>query len=224
MGRIILIEGTDCSGKETQSNLLMEKLKSEGLKVGKLAFPDYDSPTGKIIGGPYLGKSYICESWFDEGAVNVDGKVASLYYAADRLYHKELIIELLNKNDVLILDRYTISNMAHQGCKLSNKEDRIEMYKWLEELEFNLLGLPRPDGVIFLYMPEEVSEELKKSREEIPDEHEKSKEHLTNAENAYLELSQLYGFKKIDCSCDGKARSKESISEDVYNVVKDIIK
>ena len=74
MGKIILIEGTDCSGKETQSNLLMEKLKSEGLKVDKLAFPDYDSPTGKIIGGPYLGKSYICQSWFDEGAVNVDAK------------------------------------------------------------------------------------------------------------------------------------------------------
>ncbi len=76
----MLIEGTDCSLKETQSNLLVERLKSEGLKVKKISFPMYESPTGKIIGGPYLGKSYICNSWFKEGTTKVDGKVASLIF------------------------------------------------------------------------------------------------------------------------------------------------
>ena len=92
-GKLIVIEGTDCSGKETQTNKLMERLKRDGHKVFKFSFPSYDSPTGRIIGGPYLGKDYICESWFEEGAINVNPKVASLYYAADRLYNMPKIIE-----------------------------------------------------------------------------------------------------------------------------------
>ena len=91
-GKLIVIEGTDCSGKETQTNLLLKKLNSEGIKVEKFSFPNYQSPTGKIIGGPYLGKEYICDCWFSEGATKVDPKVASLYYAADRKYNIHKII------------------------------------------------------------------------------------------------------------------------------------
>lgn len=82
-GKIIVIEGTDCSGKETQSKKLIERLNKEGIKTEYFSFPQYNTPTGRIVGGPYLGKSYICECWFPEGAINVDPKVASLYYAAD---------------------------------------------------------------------------------------------------------------------------------------------
>ena len=91
MGKFIVIEGTDCSGKETQSKLLVEKLEKMGKKAIRLTFPNYDSPTGKIVGGPYLGKKEICECWFKEGAVNLDPKVASLYYAADRKYNENSI-------------------------------------------------------------------------------------------------------------------------------------
>ena len=86
-GKLILIEGTDCSGKETQTKLLIDKLKKDKIECIRIGFPDYDSPTGKIIGGPYLGKEYICSGWFSEGAPNVDPKVSSLYYGADFLYH-----------------------------------------------------------------------------------------------------------------------------------------
>ncbi len=113
--------------------------------------------------------------------------------------------------------------MAHQGCKFSNKKDRNSMYKWIEDLEFNFLGLPRPDLVILLYMSNEVSEVLKKNRKESPDEHEKFKEYLIKAEEAYLELSQLYNFKKVDCTLNGTIRSLESICEEVYKKVKSII-
>jgi len=82
-GKLILIEGTDCSGKETQSKMLEKRLKKENVKVAQMSFPVYDSPTGRIIGGPYLGKEYICSGWFPEKAPNVEWKVASLYYAAD---------------------------------------------------------------------------------------------------------------------------------------------
>jgi len=78
-GKLIVIEGTDCSGKETQTKLLIKHLESKGKKVISFSFPMYDTPTGKIIGGPFLGKEYICDGWFPEGASAVDGKVASLY-------------------------------------------------------------------------------------------------------------------------------------------------
>ena len=94
-GKIIVIEGTDCSGKETQSKKVIENLKEYNFKY--FAFPNYDSPTGKIIAGPYLGKESVCEGWFPEGAANVSFKIASLYYAADRKYNIDKIEEMLNE-------------------------------------------------------------------------------------------------------------------------------
>ena len=88
MGKLILIEGTDCSGKETQSKLLKNKIEKDNKTCVYFSFPNYDSPTGKIVGGPYLGKEEISHSYFSEGAVNVNPKVASLYFAADRLYSR----------------------------------------------------------------------------------------------------------------------------------------
>ena len=85
-GKLIAIEGTDCSGKETQANLLVKKLKAMGHKAIVIGFPMYDSPTGKIIGGPFQGGTSICESWFEEGPTNVDPKISCLFYAADRKY------------------------------------------------------------------------------------------------------------------------------------------
>ena len=195
MGKLIVIEGTDCSGKQTQAEKLVERLKQDGINVVKFSFPNYDSPTGKIVGGPYLGKGYISEGYFPEGAPNVDGKVASLYYAADRLYNIDIIKKSLEEDKIVILDRYVESNMAFQGSKFNTKEERIEMFKWLEELEYNMLKLPRPDKVLFLYMPYQYACELKKNREEKPDQHELSESILKNAENTYLELANLkFGF------------------------------
>ena len=123
-GMLILIEGTDCSGKETQSKLLVERLNNEGIKTIYLTNPHYDTPTGKIVGGPYLGKEEICKSFFAEGAVNVDPKVAALYYGADRLYNKNTIEEHLNEGYVIIQDRYVESNMAHQGGKINDAKKK----------------------------------------------------------------------------------------------------
>lgn len=218
-GKLIVIEGTDCSGKETQSKLLVKKLEKQNCPCVRLCFPNYDSPTGKIVGGPYLGKSYICNGWFSEGATNVDPKVSSLYYAADRKYNVKEIEELINKGINVILDRYSYSNLAHQGGKIKDKKERFDMYNWLNKLEFELLELPEADIKLFLHMPYEVSCELKKGREELPDEHEASKEHLLMAENAYIEVANLYNFKTIECSKNNKPRSIEEINEEVYSYV-----
>jgi len=223
-GKLIVIEGTDCSGKETQSNLLIEKLKNDGIRIEKFSFPNYNSPTGKIIGGPYLGKSYICEGWFPEGAPNVDPRVSALLYAADRVYNIDKIKFLLDNGVNVILDRYVYSNMAHQGGKLDNEVDRNSMYDWLDNLEFNLLDLPKPDISVFLHMPFEFSLTLKKNREEDLDQNEKDKNHLINAEKAYIELAKKYDFYTIECNDGDRIKSIDEINVDLYNYVSDIIK
>jgi dTMP kinase len=219
-GKLIVIEGTDCSGKETQSKLLVKNLEKEGIKVFCMGFPRYDTPTGKIVGGCYLGKPEIGESFFTEGATNVDPKVACLYYAADRKYNMKEAMEYLEKGYYVILDRYTTSNMGHQGGKIHDKDERFNMYQWIDRLEYWLLELPKPDVTIFLHMPYEYSLELKKNREFL-DEHEKSPEHLKNAETAYIELSELYNWKKIECVKDGKIKTIEEISKEVLALVKE---
>jgi len=223
-GKLIVIEGTDCSGKETQSNLLIEKLKNDGVRIEKFSFPNYNSPTGRIIGGPYLGKSYICDGWFPEGAPNVDPKVSALYYAADRLYNIDKIKFLLENGVNVILDRYVYSNMAHQGGKLDSESDRNSMYDWLDNLEFNLLELPKPDISVFLHMPFEFSLILKKNREEAMDQNEKDKNHLINAENAFIELAKKYDFYTIQCNDGDRIKTIEEINEDLYNYVSNKIK
>lgn len=220
-GKLIVIEGTDCSGKETQSNLLIDKLKKQNIRIEKFSFPNYNSPTGKIIGGPYLGKSYICDGWFNEGAPNVNPKVSALYYAADRLYNIDKIKFLLDNGVNVILDRYIYSNMAHQGGKLNDKEERFNMYEWLDNLEFNLLELPKPDISVFLHMPYECSISLKKNREEGLDQHEKDKNHLVCAENAYLELANKYDFYTIECNDGDRIKSIDEINVDLYNYIID---
>ena len=215
MAKLILIEGTDCSGKETQTKKVIERLNDDNIKSVYFGFPNYESPTGKIIGGSYLGKPAIGPCIFPEGATNVPAKVASLYFAADRLYNIDKINSYLKQDINVFLDRYVVSNMAHQGGQITDKTERKRMYKWLEDLEYGLLNLPKPDITIFLHMPYEFSLVLKSARSEALDELEKSKEHLIAAERAYLELVELYGFDKIECVRDGEIRSIEDINDEL---------
>lgn len=221
-GKLIVIEGNDCTGKETQSRLLKERLESEGIPVFTMAFPRYDTPTGRIIGGPLLGKSYICDSYF-ENPGEVPPKVASLYYSADRLYNRGEILENLNNGVHVILDRYTTSNMGHQAGKLESKQERDEMFEYFEHLEYDMLELPRPDGVILLHMPYENTLELKKDRSEAPDKVENDEKYLRNAESAYLEMKEKYGFKYVPCTESKKIRAISDINDDVYRFAKEII-
>ena len=223
-GKLIVIEGTDCSGKETQTNLLLKRLNKEGVKVEKFSFPNYQSPTGKIIGGPYLGKSYICDGWFPETSTKVDPKVSSLYYAADRKYNIYKINWLLDNDVNVILDRYVYSNMAHQGGKLVDLDERVSMYEWLETLEFNLLELPKADIKVFLHMPYEQGKILRQNRQEALDRNESDETHLKSAELAYIEIAERYNFKTIECNNGNLIRSVEDINEDVYNYVKKLVK
>lgn len=229
-GKLIVIEGTDCSGKETQANLLEENLNKLSIKTKKLYFPKYETATGRIIGSCFLGKEEICNEylksntgWFDEGASKVDPLVSSLYYAADRKYNVKEINGLLEKGINVILDRYTYSNMAHQGCKFKNKKEKLNFFKKIEYLEFELLELPKPDITLFLYVPYQVSYELKRNRLEKMDQNEIDGEYLKQAEKTYLELVKLYNFSQIECTTNNKIKTKEEISKEILEKILKLI-
>lgn len=197
--KIIVIEGTDGSGKETQSKKVEEYYKSKGLKIKRYSFPCYDTPTGKIVGGPYLGKKEICDSYFEETSAYVDPLVSSLYYAADRRYNFLKFIEAeIYQNDIIILDRYTTSNMGHQAGKAKTKDEEDKILKFIEMIEFEYCELPRPDAVIFLYMPFEASKELRKGRTS-GDGNENSEEHLRKAEQTYTDIAKRYNWYMVNC-------------------------
>ena len=220
-GKIIVIEGTDSSGKETQTKLLEERLISEGKKCIHFSFPMYNTPTGKIIGEAYLGKSDMGNSLFEEGAINVDPKVVCLYYAADRKYNMPDILKYLADDYYVLLDRYTTSNLAYQGSKIEDSEERFNMYQWIDKLEYWLLQLPKPDKTIFLHVPYKFSKELKKNRE-ITDEYEKTEDYLKKAEQAYIELSELYNWDIVNCVEDDSLKSIKEINDEIYNKVIEI--
>lgn len=212
-GKLIVIEGTDCSGKQTQTDILVENLKKLGVKAISFSFPNYASPTGKIIGEAYLGKH--SESYFTEGIENVDPRISSLYYAADRAYNIDIIKRHLEAGYIVVLNRYVESNMAFQGGKIKDIKSRNMMYEWLDNLEFVLLDLPRPDLVLFLYLPYEYVCTLKGIRGKIA-----NINLLRMAETAYLELSTIYDYEKINCLKENHLRSIEDISEEILEKVK----
>lgn len=228
-GKLIVIEGTDCSGKETQTKRLVERLKSEGKIVETISYPMYHTPTGKIIGACLLGKPLMCEellktesSFFKEGGGGVDSLTALMYYAADRRYNLPYLNELLEKADIVIADRYTTSNMAHRGGQIFDKKERMKLYKNIELLEYEMMELPKPDNVIFLHLPFEYSLALKQKRPESLDEAEKDTKYLKNSEKAYLELAEMYNYQTIKCIKDGKVKSIDEIHEEIYTKIKKI--
>lgn len=225
-GKLIVLEGNDCSGKETQAKYLERTLNQKNIPSKKISFPNYQTPTGRIIGACYLGKEELCQDylttktgWFKEGASNVDGLVSALYYAADRRYNMAEIEKLLESGTNVILDRYTFSNMAHQGGKFLHQEERFQFFKKIETLEFDILNLPKPDLVIFLYVPFQVTIDLQEKRAFLPDQIEKDKKYLKRAEQTYLELKALYHFKMVECVVDHQMRKIEDIHNEVLEIV-----
>lgn len=225
-GKLIVIEGTDCSGKETQTRKLVERLEKEHYKVVRLYNPFYESSTGKIIGACLLGKPAMTKEilnqtngLFSEGGGNVDPLVAICYYAADRRYNLPILKKYLNDGYIVIMDRYVTSNMAHRGGLLSNKDERLKIYDKIDTLEYELMELPRPDKTVLLYLPYKYGNILKKNREELLDETESDENYLKMGEKAYLELAELYNYDIINCVNDNQIRSIEDINEELYKII-----
>lgn len=221
-GKLIVLEGTDCSGKETQSNRLVKYLNNIGYKTVKGAFPNYSSPTGKIIAGAYLGKKGYMAPVFPEGASNVDPYCASLLFAMDRKYNINTILSYLNDGVNVVLDRYIDSNMAHQGAKLDTIS-RNKIFNFLEKLEYDLLELPKADYEILLYMPIWASKKLKANRIEVPDQHEQNEEYLKKSEDAYLEIAKRRNIPILNCTEENNIKSIDQISTELCALVKNYL-
>ena len=219
-GKLIVIEGTDCSGKNTQADLVTKKLQAMGLKAINLSFPMYDSPTGQIIGGPLLGRKENGECWFREGPVSIDPKISCLYYAADRKYNFPIIERYLEDGYYVILDRYVSSNMAHQGAKILDNEERFNFFRWIDKLEYWLLELPKADITIYLHVPYSLTKELMKSRSDL-DLVEKDDNYLISTEKVYIELSELYNWNTINCVNQetNELKSIENINNEIIDII-----
>lgn len=223
-GILISFEGTDCSGKETQSKALEKRLNENGIPSIRFSFPDYESPTGKIVGGPILGKKYITESWFPEGSSKMNPYLWSLYLAADRFYHKDKIKQYLDDGYVVITDRWVESNMGIQTAKISDSEERKKFIDWEEKLEYELLELPKPNMTIFLYMPFIYGKKLRDKRKEPLDDNEKDEGFQKKVVETYLELAKLKKFIKINCVKDKEIRDSLDIQDEIYIEVNNYLK
>lgn len=223
MGKLFVIDGTDGSGKQTQSSLLKERLKKEGIDFRAVSFPNYDSPSSALV------KMYL-EGEFGENAQEISPYIASTFYAADRYAtFKTEFEEYYNNGGIIIADRYTTSNMIHQAGKIKDDKEREKFLNWLWDFEFNLYGLPIPTEVIFLNMPLDYSKKLMENRENKitheakKDIHESSKEHLQSAYNEACKLAKKYNWYEIKCVKEDKIRTVEDINDEIYNVITDKI-
>ncbi len=215
-GKIIVIEGLDGSGKATQSRLLMDRLSKE-YNVRKLTFPDYDSD------GSALVRMYLNSEFGDDPSC-VNPYAAASFYAVDRVasYLKDWK-EDYSKGTVFVLDRYSTSNMIYMTSKL--KRDEWDSFiSWLDDYEFEKLSLPRPDGVIYLDMPPEVSQKLMSGRysgdESKKDLHEKNVNYLKSCRESALFAAEKLSWNVISCAENSEPLSIEEISETVYNTAK----
>ena len=209
MGKIIVIEGIEGSGKETQSKLLVDSLNKLGLKAIEFSFPMYDTPTGRIFKDCLLSNN----NYFNEGIDSLDPELVCLYTAADRKYNIKKINDYLMNGYIVVINRYTSSNMANQGSKYEDSEDRFYMYQWIDKLEYWLLKLPKPDYTILLNMPYKYSNQLSF---DLTKEDSKQNRVL----EAYLELAGLYNWDIIDCIDENKEKTIDEIHKEIIELLK----
>jgi len=220
MGKLICIEAGDGSGKETQANKLLERLKSENYKVRKVSFPNYGSESSSLI------KMYL-RGEFGSRPEDISPYVASTFYAVDRYasYKKEW--ESFDKaGGIILADRYTTSNMVHQAVKIKDPDKREAYLDWLWNFEFDMFGLPEPDCVIFLDMPPEYAARLMENRKnkitgsDKKDIHERDKAYLEQVYKCALWLADKYGWHKVSCVQDQIIRPISDIHEEIFETVK----
>lgn len=219
-GTLIVLEGIDGSGKETQASLLEKKLKEKGREVMHISFPDYESPSSALV------KMYL-NGDFGKNPEDVNPYAASLFYAVDRFAsYRMKWKDFYKKGGIIIADRYTTSNMVHQMTKYEDKKARKDFLSWLEKTEYEELELPVPDLVILLDIPLGVSENLVKERARqggSMDIHEQHLDYLRKCHDAYQELVSLYGWKRIPCTEEGKLRTIEDIGKDVEKAAAEVM-
>jgi dTMP kinase len=226
-GKLIVIDGTDGSGKTTQVAILVERLKKEGKKIKVVDFPEYY----KNFFGAFIGHC-LSEQYYN--FLNVHPKIASVLYAADRWESGEKIKNWLKAGYIVIANRYVSANQIHQGGKIKNTKKRTAFIKWLDEMEYKVFKIPRPDITLYLSLPIHIVLKLIKERDSSKmhraylkkkkDVHEADENFLINSRKSALWLSKtMKNFVKVDCSEKGEILSREQIHEKVFDKIKKLI-
>ena len=217
MGKLIVIEGTDGSGKSTQFALLTQRLEQENRAFQKLVFPQYSEPSSALI-RMYLGGE------FGTSPSDVNAYAASAFYSVDRYAsYKKVWQKWYQDGGLVVSDRYTTSNAVHQTSKEPPQRQQAFL-QWLYDFEYDKLGLPRPDLVIYLDVPTDFTEKLMRHREETThthaDIHEQDEVYLKNCRANAKEIVKECGWLVINCAKNGEPRTPEDIHAQVYRTVK----
>ena len=218
MGKLIVIEGVDASGKATQTQRLYERLAADYKNIRQISFPDYDSDFSLPI------KRYLAGDLGNQ-ADSVSPYAASLFYAIDRYASfKRDWGEFYQSGGILIADRYVTSNLVHQAAKIDG--DKTEFIHWLSDLEYDRLELPKPDLVLFLDMPPACARRLMQDRankitgKQQKDIHERDPYHLDRAYHNAMEIANITGWQVVHCANGENIRSIDEIHEEMYEIVK----
>lgn len=218
MGKLIVIEGLDGSGKATQAKLLAKNLTEAGNMVREVSFPDYESDSSALV------KMYLAGQ-FGTHPDDVNAYAASSFYAVDRYASFKKDWQEIYRNGIIIADRYTTSNAIHQCSKLPREQWDI-FIDWLFDYEYRLLGIPAPDLIVYLKVDPEVSQKLMTERyhghEEKKDIHEKDMEYLNRCQAAAQYCADRLGWKTIDCAANGRMRSIEEIQADITRLLRKV--
>lgn len=220
MGRLIVFEGTDGSGKATQSRLLLERLQKDGLDCRALTFPRYGEPSAAAV------ELYL-RGALGTNPGDVNAYAASTFYAVDRYCsYQQDWGSFYEQGGILLADRYTTSNAVHQASKLPC-EERTAYLKWLFDFEYTLLGLPEPTLVFYLDVPAELAERLLRRREAethtVADIHERDTAYLQACRETGEQLVADCGWQYVDCAPSGAMRSLEDIHEEIYRTTKQLL-
>ena len=222
-GKFIVIDGTDGSGKATQTQLLIDELKTQGYDVEMTDFPQYGQKSAGAV-EEYLNGKY--------GQVNP--QAASIFYAIDRFDAGFKIRQWLGEGKIVVSNRYVTANAGHQGGKIADDTERFKFFRWLNDLEYNIFGIPKPDLNLILHVPAEVAQKLvdKKSadvrkyaegKNKKRDLHEADLNHLKNAEKVFLEIAKLFpNTKLVECTSGKQLLSKEEVHNKVWELVRRI--
>jgi dTMP kinase len=221
-GKLIVIDGTDGSGKATQTELLVERLKKEGFSVATFDFPRYGERSAVLV-EDYLNGKY--------GTADEVGPYrASIFYAVDRYAASSEMKRLLSEGTIVISNRYVSSNMGHQAGKISDLKERDRFLKWLDELEFGIFRIPKPDATILLYVLPTIGQKLvdKKGHREYVggvkrDIHEADINHLKNAAESYKYVANKFNWDIIECAPKGEMLSKKEIHSMVREKIKKLL-
>ena len=221
MGIFIDLEGLDGSGKTTQTELICKRLKADGIDYRQIKLPDYESDSSILV------RKYLAGD-FGKNAGDVNAYAASVLYAADRFAsYTEKWGEDYRSGKLIFADRYTPANALYQMTKL-DKADWDPFLEWLFDFEYEKIGIPAPDKVIFLDMPVEVSQRLMTSRyngdESKKDVHEANVEFLNACREAALYAADKYGWSVVECAENGEPLPIDVINDKVYKILLDALK